>query len=72
MNETERQALVFDFIRALGYEPDRVSEVHIEPQSLTVRGYALNEEGRKFLSGPGEVATFEDTYQLRVPQEAAS
>jgi len=62
--ERQRQTLVEDFARAMGYDPRRLTEIVIGTRSMTVRGYEVNEDNHLFIGDDGKVAAFEHTYSL--------
>ncbi len=65
MDTIKRESVVLDFLRALGLEPDHVSEVHITPVSLTVHTFAVNEAGHHYIDPrTGDAAGSVDTYPL--------
>ena len=73
MDERAREALVTDFVTALGYQLGQVQEVVIDIRSITVRGLEHDANGRPFVHDDKEVATFEHTYSLwtRLVEEAS-
>lgn len=72
MNTPAKAAL--DLIAALGYEePANVAEVVITPFELTVRRFAVDENGRKYIDpSTSEVAQCSDVHPIDWSKESVA
>ena len=53
-------------VTELGLEPHTIRTITIDPRTITVEAFALNEDGAKFIRNDGNVAT----HTLRYPHRS--